>query len=70
MSRQLVRTGNAAKHLGVTRQWILKLVKSGQLRRYECNSPHCYITVNELRRYASDNDMEFFELSKEADSCA
>lgn len=68
-NQQIVTTGQAAKHLKVTRQWILKLIKSGRLATCDLPVQHSRITVNELKRFAADNDMTFFELGTETEQC-
>ena len=66
---QLVSTGKAAKHLRVTRQWILKLIKAGRIKTFPSEGSHNRVTIQELKRFAADNDMKFYELGQEAGAC-
>lgn len=71
MNNQILTTGQAAKCLRVTRQWINKLIKAGRLTTFDQPGlkKHSRITEKELRRFAADNDMNFYEVGTETD-CA
>jgi len=67
MSSTVVRLGVGAKHLGITRQWLLKLIKQGKITPVDSSAAQKTVTVEELRRYAADNDIHFYETGKNAD---
>jgi excisionase family DNA binding protein len=54
----MISTGVAAKSLGVSRQYVLGLVRKGILKALTPGlGAHARISVAELRRFAADNDM-------------
>lgn len=61
---QAVRMGRGARHLGITRQWLRKLIRQGKITPVDPDAPQKTVLVSELRRYAADNDLLFHELTE------